>query len=290
MTAPPPTTAMGWPVDAERPARAARARAARLRRPRRSTSPRTAPRSTTSRRSTATIEDPSRVAYLPDHLDAVRRAIADGVDVRRYYAWSLLDNFEWEHGYDEALRDRARRLRDAAARSQAQRALVPRLHRGRCGADGVDHVRATSRRSSPTGRAPSTGSTWRSPTASSRSWSARRAPASRRRCGWSPGSRRRRPARSDRRPGRQRHRAEGPRHRDGVPVLRAVSAHDGRRQHGLRAEDAAEPEGARSRRGSARRRASGSSDLLARRPRQLSAASASGSRWGARSCARRRRS
>jgi beta-glucosidase len=47
------------------------------------------------------VEDPSRVAYISDHLDAVRRAVADGVDVRRYHAWSLLDNFEWEHGYDK---------------------------------------------------------------------------------------------------------------------------------------------------------------------------------------------
>jgi beta-glucosidase len=45
------------------------------------------------------VEDPSRVAYLSDHLEALRRAIADGVDIRRYHAWSLLDNFEWEHGY-----------------------------------------------------------------------------------------------------------------------------------------------------------------------------------------------
>jgi beta-glucosidase len=47
------------------------------------------------------VEDPLRVAYLRGHLAAVRRAIADGADVRRYYAWSFLDNFEWEHGYGQ---------------------------------------------------------------------------------------------------------------------------------------------------------------------------------------------
>ena len=45
------------------------------------------------------IEDPRRVAYIESHLDAVEKAIAAGVDVRGYYVWSLLDNFEWEHGY-----------------------------------------------------------------------------------------------------------------------------------------------------------------------------------------------
>jgi beta-glucosidase len=45
------------------------------------------------------VEDPGRVAFLSDHLAALGRAMADGVDIRRYYAWSLLDNFEWEHGY-----------------------------------------------------------------------------------------------------------------------------------------------------------------------------------------------
>jgi beta-glucosidase len=47
------------------------------------------------------VDDPERVAYLRDHLAALQRALADGVDVRRYYAWSLLDNFEWEHGYSK---------------------------------------------------------------------------------------------------------------------------------------------------------------------------------------------
>jgi beta-glucosidase len=47
----------------------------------------------------AVVEDPQRVAYLRDHIDAVERAVEAGVDVRGYYVWSLLDNFEWEHGY-----------------------------------------------------------------------------------------------------------------------------------------------------------------------------------------------
>jgi beta-glucosidase len=47
------------------------------------------------------VEDPQRTAYLRRHLEALARAVADGVDVRRYCVWSLLDNFEWEHGYDK---------------------------------------------------------------------------------------------------------------------------------------------------------------------------------------------
>jgi beta-glucosidase len=47
------------------------------------------------------VEDPRRVAFLEGHLAAVEAAIAAGVDVRGYYVWSLLDNFEWEHGYSQ---------------------------------------------------------------------------------------------------------------------------------------------------------------------------------------------
>lgn len=45
------------------------------------------------------VADYQRAAYLEAHIRAVRKAIAAGVDVRGYYAWSLLDNFEWAHGY-----------------------------------------------------------------------------------------------------------------------------------------------------------------------------------------------
>jgi len=44
-------------------------------------------------------DDPQRVAYLDGHIRAVRAAMDDGVDVRGYFVWSLLDNFEWAHGY-----------------------------------------------------------------------------------------------------------------------------------------------------------------------------------------------
>jgi beta-glucosidase len=45
------------------------------------------------------IDDPLRVSYLREHLRAAHDAIAQGVDLRGYYAWSLLDNFEWAFGY-----------------------------------------------------------------------------------------------------------------------------------------------------------------------------------------------
>ncbi len=46
------------------------------------------------------IHDADRVDYLYRHLDAVGAAIDAGVDVRGYFVWSLLDNFEWSFGYD----------------------------------------------------------------------------------------------------------------------------------------------------------------------------------------------
>jgi beta-glucosidase len=45
------------------------------------------------------VRDPRRIDYLRRHLLAAGRALSDGVDLRGYFVWSLLDNFEWAMGY-----------------------------------------------------------------------------------------------------------------------------------------------------------------------------------------------
>lgn len=46
-------------------------------------------------------DDPQRVAFLDGHIRAVGEAVDAGVDVRGYFVWSLLDNFEWAEGYTQ---------------------------------------------------------------------------------------------------------------------------------------------------------------------------------------------
>ncbi|NUK32951.1 beta-glucosidase [Streptomyces lunaelactis] len=52
-------------------------------------------------RADGTVDDPERVRYLEEHLAACGRAARQGAPVAGYFAWSLLDNFEWAYGYDK---------------------------------------------------------------------------------------------------------------------------------------------------------------------------------------------
>ncbi|MFP3915329.1 MAG: GH1 family beta-glucosidase [Actinomycetota bacterium] len=45
------------------------------------------------------VRDPRRIAYLRSHIEAVAEAIRRGADVRGYFVWSILDNYEWARGY-----------------------------------------------------------------------------------------------------------------------------------------------------------------------------------------------
>lgn len=74
------------------------------------------------------VPDPARTDYLHAHLEAVVEAVKDGADVRGYFVWSLLDSFEWAHGYSQRfglLRvDHATLERRARASFRAYRALI----------------------------------------------------------------------------------------------------------------------------------------------------------------------
>jgi len=51
--------------------------------------------------SDGTVDDTERIAYHEAYTSSITDAVADGVDIRGYFAWSLLDNFEWAEGYSQ---------------------------------------------------------------------------------------------------------------------------------------------------------------------------------------------
>jgi beta-glucosidase len=67
------------------------------------------------------VADPKRIEYMQMHFEAVAKAVAQGVDVRGFFYWSLMDNYEWDSGYDKRFgivhvdyTTQQRRLKDSA--------------------------------------------------------------------------------------------------------------------------------------------------------------------------------
>ena len=79
------------------------------------------------------IRDVARVDYLRRHVTAVHRAMEVGVDIRSYFVWSLLDNFEWTYGYSKRFGivyvdyETQRRLPKQSARWYASLAAANRI-------------------------------------------------------------------------------------------------------------------------------------------------------------------
>jgi beta-glucosidase len=100
LPAPGPVTAMGWPIDAD----GLRQLLTRLRDEIPSVPLFITENGAAFDDYTAPdghVRDPERISYLHAHLTAVAQALTEGTDVRGYFVWSLLDNFEWAYGYSK---------------------------------------------------------------------------------------------------------------------------------------------------------------------------------------------
>ncbi len=47
------------------------------------------------------VHDPERIQYLKDYLLQMKKAMSEGANVKGYFVWSFLDNFEWQEGYEK---------------------------------------------------------------------------------------------------------------------------------------------------------------------------------------------
>ena len=48
-----------------------------------------------------TVADPDRITFLNGYIGAVHEALAAGIDVKGYFVWSFMDNFEWAEGFSK---------------------------------------------------------------------------------------------------------------------------------------------------------------------------------------------
>jgi beta-glucosidase len=56
-------------------------------------------RATTDKVLDGKVDDQNRIEYLKQHIEVCAKAIKEGVNLRGYFVWSFMDNFEWAHGY-----------------------------------------------------------------------------------------------------------------------------------------------------------------------------------------------
>jgi beta-glucosidase len=85
------------------------------------------------------VKDEDRRAYIESHIRAIADAVAQGVDVRGYFVWSLLDNFEWAAGYTKRFgiyyvdyQTQARILKRSGFWYKEFAAAFNQTHGGRC--------------------------------------------------------------------------------------------------------------------------------------------------------------
>ena len=105
------------------------------------------------------VRDPERREYLAAHVDAVAQAVAAGVPVTGYFVWSLLDNFEWAHGYSKRFGlvyvDYPTLARVPKSSFYWYRDLIARHRSATDGGHGAPPARAAV--AAPDGRPPSSG-------------------------------------------------------------------------------------------------------------------------------------
>ncbi len=94
------------------------------------------------------VYDLDRIMYLRNYLAQLQRATAEGVPVRGYFLWSLMDNFEWIYGLEKRFRLYRRGFQDAAGAPEAERFVLSGCGRAKRagGLAGLDRAPATRQR------------------------------------------------------------------------------------------------------------------------------------------------
>ncbi len=70
------------------------------------------------------VDDQPRLDYYGEHISVCADLIRDAVPLRGYFAWSLMDNFEWAEGYSHAVRSGSCGLRNPGTHHQEKRPMV----------------------------------------------------------------------------------------------------------------------------------------------------------------------